>query len=138
MKKTNRLWLANLCATGLLSMATVPAQALADIYVITHSSTTIADSDIRDIFLGDKQLAGGTRLVPVDNGPAQDEFLNKALKMESAKYNSTWTKKSFREGLNPPSVRSGDLEVIEFVKKTPGAVGYVKTPPSGVRVLQKF
>lgn len=138
MKKINKLWLANLCATGWLSMATVPALALADVYVIANTSTAVSEADIRDIFLGDKQLAGSIKLIPVDNGPAQDEFLSKALKMESAKYNSTWTKKSFREGLNPPSVRSGDLEVIEFVKKTPGAVGYVKTTPSGVKVLQKY
>lgn len=138
MKTTNNLWLANLSACAILSLTAVPALALADVYVIANSATAVTEADIRDIFLGDKQLAGGTKLVPVDNAPAQDEFLSKALKMESAKYNSTWTKKSFREGLNPPSVRSGDLEVIDFVKKTPGAVGYVKSSPSGVKVLQKF
>ena len=138
MKTTNKFWLINLCTSGVLSLAAVPALALADVYVIANSATAVTDADIRDIFLGDKQLAGSTKLVPVDNGPAQDEFLSKALKMESAKYNSTWTKKSFREGLNPPSVRSGDLEVIEFVKKTPGAIGYVRSSPSGVKVLQKF
>jgi hypothetical protein len=49
-----------------------------------------------------------------------------------------WTKKSFREGINPPPVKSGDTEVADFVKKTPGAVGYVSSQPSGVNVIHKY
>lgn len=123
------------CLTGL----TLPSSAaLAEVFVIAHPSVQIVSGDVRDIFVGDKQFAGSVKLVPVDNAPAQEQFLAKALRMESAKYNSAWTKKSFREGLNPPAVKSGDAEVVEFVKRTPGAIGYVTNPPSGVTVVQKF
>lgn len=112
--------------------------AFADVFVITHSSVQISGNDVREIFVGDKQFAGSVKLIPVDNGPSQEQFLSKVLKMDGAKYNSTWTKKSFREGLNPPAVKSGDAEVVDYVKKTPGAVGYVGSAPAGVTVVQKF
>lgn len=84
--------------------------------VIAHPSTDIAAGDVRDIFVGDKQLAGGTKLVPVDNAAAQAEFLSKVLQMESPRYVSNWTKKSFREGLTAPASKGSDAEVIAFVK----------------------
>lgn len=122
----------------LAALALPSSGALADVFVIAHPSVQLATGDVRDVFVGDKQFAGSVKLIPVDNAPAQEQFLSKALKMEGAKYNSAWTKKSFREGLNPPAIKSGDAEVVEFVKKTPGAVGYVTGQPSGVTVVQKF
>jgi ABC-type phosphate transport system substrate-binding protein len=58
------------------------------------------------------------------------------MQMDAAKYNNIWTKKSFRDGLTPPAVKSGDAEVTEFVKRTPGAVGYVSSTPAGVKIIQ--
>lgn len=103
--------------------------AQAELYVIAHPSAQVTPGDIRDIFVGNKQFAGGTKLVPIDNGPVQEAFLATALKMEASRYNTIWTKKSFREGMIPPTVKSGDIDVLEFVKKMPGAVGYVSSPP---------
>lgn len=114
------------------------SHAAADVYVVAHVSVQISGSDVREVFLGDKQFAGTVKLVPVDNVPQQEHFLARALRIDGTKYNSTWTKKSFREGLNPPAVKFGDAEVIEFVKRTPGAIGYVGSPPAGVAVVHKF
>jgi hypothetical protein len=112
--------------------------AYADIFVISNSGTQIASSEIKEVFTGDKQFAGPTKLIPVDNGPAQEAFLSSVLRMETARYNTIWTKKSFREGLVPPTVKSGDNEVADFVRRTPGAVGYVTNQPSGVNVIHKY
>lgn len=127
----------SLLAAGLLILGVVPA-ALAEVVVIANPATQVAATDVEEIFLGEKQFAGSTKLVPVDNGPQQEAFLGKVLKLDSNKYNSKWAKKSFREGLNPPAVKSGDAEVIEYVKRTPGAVGYVASAPAGVTVVQKY
>lgn len=112
--------------------------AYADIFVISNNGTQIASSEIKEVFTGDKQFAGPTKLIPVDNGPAQEAFLSSVLRMETARYNTIWTKKSFREGLVPPTVKSGDNEVLDYVRRTPGAVGYVTTQPSGVNVVHKY
>jgi ABC-type phosphate transport system substrate-binding protein len=119
---------AVLCITGLA----VDAQVI----VITNPSVTLTADDLRDVFLGEKLLAGSTKLVPVDNMSAQDLFLSKVVKLDATKYTNAWTKKSFRDGLSPPATKSTDAEVIDFVKRTSGAVGYVKVaPPAGVNAI---
>lgn len=114
------------------------AGAHADGYVIAHSSVNVGPADIREIFLGNMQFAGSAKLVPVDNGAVQGDFLSKVIKMDSDRYAAVWTKKSFRDGLNPPPVKSGDSEVLDFVKRTPGAIGYVGTNPGSANVILKY
>ncbi|HUN92897.1 MAG TPA: hypothetical protein VMU33_12630 [Burkholderiaceae bacterium] len=125
-------------AAGLLSLALSSAAAAGDIYLIANHGTSITLGDAHDVYLGDKQFAGSVKLVPVDNSAVQDAFLAKVLKMDAAKYGSAWTKKSFRDGLTPPAVKGSDIEVIDFVKRSPGAVGYVGSAPAGVDVIGKF
>jgi hypothetical protein len=117
---------------------TMPCFA-ADVYVIGHKGIGVAGADIRDVFVGDKQVDGGTKIVPLDNTAAQKDFLEKVIKVDSAKYASIWAKKGFRDGLNPPAVKSGDAELIAAVKSTPGAIGYVSNkPPDDVKLIQKY
>jgi ABC-type phosphate transport system substrate-binding protein len=123
-------------AAILLLLASQGANAAGDIVVISNSETTVSADEVRDIFLGEKQFAGGTKLVVIDNAALQGSFLSKVMHMDAAKYNGIWTKKSFRDGLTPPAVKSGDAEVIEYIKRTPGAIGYVSTAPAGVKVIQ--
>lgn len=107
-------------------------------YVIAGPSTKLSAAEVREVFLGEKQFGGTTRLVPVDNVAAQNAFLSNVMRMEAAKYSATWVKKSFREAINPPAVKLSDAEVIDFVRRTPGAVGYVTKLPAGVSVIHQF
>jgi len=117
----------------------VPATSVADVYVIANPTATVSAGDIKDIFLGEKQLSGATKLAPVDNSAAQTEFLAKVMQLDSVKYDSLWTKKSFRDGVNPPALKASDADVINAVKASPGGVGYVTSaPPPGVTVVKKF
>lgn len=106
--------------------------------VIAHPSVSLSAEEIRDVFLGEKQLVGNLRLVPMDNSAIQSEFLARVLQTDVQKYTARWTKKRFREGLAPPIVRGSDAEVIAFVRSTPGAVGYVSKAATDVKVLEKF
>lgn len=119
------------------SLVMMPAIA-ADVYVISHPAVDLSVDDIRDVFVGEKQIAGGTKLVPMDNASLQKDFLEKVVKIDASKYSAVWTKKGFRDGLNPPQVKSGDTEVISAVKATPGAVSYVSSAPQGVKVIRKY
>lgn len=126
-------------ALGVLLIGGVACQCLAaDIYVIANTNTSIGAADIREIYMGEKQFSGAVKITPIDNSACQDIFLSKVLKMDLAKYVSSWTKKSFRDALVPPSIKSIDMEVLEYVRRTPGAVGYVSINPSGVTVVQKY
>jgi ABC-type phosphate transport system substrate-binding protein len=106
--------------------------------VVANDNVTLSSEEIRDVFLGERQWAGNVRLIPVDNSALQADFLSKMLQTDSQKYYARWTRKSFRDGLSAPSVKGSDAEVIAFIKSTPGAIGYVKDPVAGLKVLQSF
>lgn len=127
-----RQFLAGLCAC-----ASVAATA-ADLVVIAHPGVTISAEELREAFLGEKQMARGVKLVPLDNAVAQADFLARVVKVDAAKYQSIWTKKGFRDGLIAPLVKSGDQEVINAIKSTPGAIGYVSKASAEVKVIQAF
>lgn len=123
---------------GALLAASTAAFAT-DLVVIANPEVQMAPSEVRDVFLGNRQFAGNLLLRPVDNGPIRALFVDRALAMDEVRYESHWTKKSFREGLLPPALKSGDLEVINFVRRHPGAVGYVASEaPEGVRVIARY
>jgi ABC-type phosphate transport system substrate-binding protein len=106
--------------------------------VIAHSSVSLTADEIKELYQGDKQLAGSLKLVPVENASQQADFLTKVLQSDAAKHTARWTKKGFREGLTAPASKGSDAEVIAFVKATPGAVGYVSSGGAGVKVLHKY
>lgn len=120
----------------LLALSLSQVANAADVAVISNSGISISEGEVKDVFLGEKQFAGSTKLIPVDNSSLQESFLSQFMQLSAAKYNNLWTKKSFRDGLTPPEVKAGDAAVIDYVKRTPGAVGYVSTAPSGVNVAR--
>ncbi|MDB6045800.1 MAG: phosphate transporter substrate-binding protein [Gammaproteobacteria bacterium] len=125
-------------SAALLFVASVTTHA-ADLYVICNPGVSIAAADVRDVFLGDKQFSGTVKLLPLDNAGAQQMFLQTVLKMDAAKYSTAWTKKSFRDGLNPPAVAGSDAEALAYVKRTPGACSYISlAAPTGVVVIAKY
>lgn len=124
---------------GLVCIARVPAALAGDLYVICSSGVSLQSIEIRDVFIGEKGFAGAVKLVPADNGAAQAAFLDKVLKLDAAKYAGIWTKKSFRDGTNPPPSKGTDAEAIAYVKSTPGGCSYVSADPgAGVNVVGKF
>jgi ABC-type phosphate transport system substrate-binding protein len=110
----------------------------AEVYVVANRPLSLSAEDLKEIFLGEVQFVGGARVAPVDTGSAQALFLERVLKMSAARYSSWWTKKSFRDGQNPPPSRATDAQVLAFVKETPGAIGYVGAPPEGVHLVGRF
>lgn len=104
----------------------------AELYIISNSALPIAADEVKSIFQGETEFSGSIKLEPTDNNAAQAVFLSKVMGMDKAKYESWWVKKSFRDGANQPPARATDMEVIEYVKKTPGGVGYVATPPAEI------
>lgn len=121
--------------TILLLLAFSGAAGAADLYVICHPGVKLLATEVRDMFLGEKQFAGSVMLQPADNNAAQPVFLEKILNMGADKYATAWTKKSFRDGLNPPPVKGTDAEAVDYVRRTSGACSYVSTLPGPGVVL---
>ena len=115
------------------------AAAAGDVYVVCNADVAIQAGDVKDVFTGEKGFAGSVKLAPADNSTAQASFLEKVLKVDAAKYATIWTKKSFRDGANPPPVKGSDAEALAYVKQTAGGCSYVGTAPGdGVVVVAKF
>ncbi|HEY6922450.1 MAG TPA: hypothetical protein VI653_03195 [Steroidobacteraceae bacterium] len=132
-----RRLIRTLVATALVTAC--GASRAGDIYVICHSGVSLTSADVRDVFLGEKQFIGSVKLLPADNSILQAAFLDKVIKMDAGKYSTSWTKKSFREGINPPPVKGSDAEALAYVKQTNGACSYVGSQPGGdVVVVGKF
>jgi hypothetical protein len=134
MQPKHAIWIFSLLLAG------NGAAAMADdLYLACHAGVSIAAADVRDVFLGEKQFLNAVRLVPIDNMAAQPAFLEKVLKMNGIKYATTWAKKSFRDGVNPPAVMANDAAVLEFIRRTPGGCGYLEMEPAeGVTVIAKY
>ena len=106
--------------------------------VICNPAVDISAADVKEIFQGEKQLAGGVRIVPVDNAALQDGFTSAVTGMDKSKYQGLWIRKSFRDGLTTPAVKGSDAEVIAFVRANAGAIGYVSAAPAGVKLVKKY
>ena len=134
MPRTARVWLLGAALAALALRA-----AAGDVYVVCNAGVSLQAADIRDVFVGEKSFAGAARLAPADNSAAQATFLEKVMKLDARKYATLWTKKSFRDGANPPPVRATDAEAIAYVRATPGGCSYVlRAPAAGVTVIAKF
>src|SRR5258707_14100618 len=130
-------------ANGGLPGATLTAvsgpPAASDVYVVCNAGVSLQAADIRDVFVGEKSFAGNARLAPADNSAAQAAFLEKVMKLDARKYATLWTKKSFRDGANPPPVRATDAEAIAYVRQPPGGCSYVlRAPATGVIVVAQY
>ena len=124
---------------GLCLLSVYPAAAHSDVYVIVNPGTKLTAEDIRNIYTGEMDLVGSARIRVYDNATARPEFLSKVLQIDATKYDALWTKKSFRDGATPPTVKGSDDDVIAIVKSTPGAIGYISSaPPAGVTLVKKY
>jgi hypothetical protein len=133
-RRARYAWLTGL-ALAVASAGAVPA----DLYVVCNPNVNLRPEDVRDVYIGEKAFAGSTRLVPADNSAAQPTFLEKVVKVSIERYTSLWTKKSFRDGANPPAVKANDAEAIAYVRQTPGACSYVQSaPPGGLIVVARL
>lgn len=100
----------------------------------------VSASEIKSVFLGERNsLRDGTHVEPVlsKGGPAHDTFLKDYLATnDNALQNYYRTLVFTGKGLMPKALRS-DAEVVAYVARTPGAIGYVSSTVTldGVRTL---
>jgi ABC-type phosphate transport system substrate-binding protein len=102
-------------------------------------ASDVSKSDLRDVFTGASASLDGSHVVPVllKQGPAHEAFLAAYVGKSDSALAATWRSLVFSgQGSMPKSVDS-DAAMVEYVAKTPGAVGYIgKTAPhEGVKVL---
>ncbi|MBD8872020.1 hypothetical protein [Rhodanobacter sp. DHB23] len=116
---------------GLLAFAPASWAAAAQMAIITaHDAPRLAfnQDTLRNIYLKRIFVDGhGQRLTPV-NLPSGDAlraaFTHAVLHMDDGQLQDYWDKQYF-QGVSPPYVLASPDAVVQFVAKTPGAIGYV-------------
>ena len=140
-----RVVVAVLIAAAVTS--TAAAQATESFMVVVNASvagTTVHRTDLAAVFLKKAVRWGdGSAANPVDQSgtsPVRKGFSEAVLHMPVMGVVQYWGKQlvSMASSVRPPTVKASDDEVLMYVAKTSGAVGYVATStalPPGVKAV---
>ena len=117
----------------------------AEIAVIVNASgplVSAAERDIADIYLGEKRFQDGIKIAPLlyPEGAVKESFLREMVRMTPKEYKLYWTKKIFQEGTPLPKTPAGIPDIINTVKETEGAIGFLPRDMlkdlSGIKVIK--
>lgn len=127
-----------------LWMAMSAAHASADIFVIVNAANpvkSLTNKEAVDLFMGRTRLfVNGDHVfacdLPRESGVRAD-FYRLMTGMTQAQINSYWARLMFSGQVMPPQAFSSEQEILDVVKRNPGAIGYVGHEPQdrNVRVV---
>ncbi len=114
---------------GLVSALAFATPAVAEETVIVNGASAVAglsEDDLKDYYLGKKaNWPDGSKVVVVvlKDGPSHEKLMGK-LGKSSSQFTTGWKKLVFTgKGAMPEQVGSED-DLVAFIAKTPGAIGY--------------
>jgi TonB family protein len=144
MKKQNAMGCLQvlLVAAGLVVFVGGRAQA-GSVKVVANSSVgarTVSVDELKSVFLQEKNsLADGSHVVPVleMGGPAHEAFLKEVLGKNSDTLQDYYRSLVFTGKGSMPKALHSDEEVVAYVARTRGAIGYVSSSArvDGVKTL---
>lgn len=132
-----------LTPAALIACAATAALA-ADVKVIANPSvgaTALSADELKGIFLSTKSSLGdGSRVEPVleKGGPVHESFVKTFLGKSDAALETYYRSLVFTGKGSIPKTLASDAEVIAYVARTKGAIGYVGSgaQTDGVKILQ--
>lgn len=105
--------------------------ARAELVVVMHADAGIKQlsaSEVSHIFLDKRMLLpNGQRAIPVDQpkGALRDMFYEKFTGKKRAMISAYWAQRLFTGSGTPPAQMESPEAVVEYVVKTPNAIGYI-------------
>lgn len=121
-----RLALLLVLALGLASFAR--AQDVAFIVNPQGADASITADDLKSVLLGNKiKWNGGAviKLAVLTSGPAHDKVMQDHAQRSAGQFDNYWKKLVFTGKGVMPHQASDEAALVDYVAKTPGAVGYV-------------
>lgn len=137
-----------LLAATLAIALTFAGRACADgLLIVAHPAVTVASpltaSQVAAIYLlRTPSWPDGHAIVPVNREAAsaiRRQFTAVVLQQDNASLALYWNQMHFA-GKSPPVVQESEQAVLAFVRRVPGALGYIDaaTPPVGVSVIGRI
>jgi hypothetical protein len=119
-------------ALALAVLAWAPARAEEVVLVVVNPATpvrTLSSADIRDAYLGETAFWGHVKIHPATLRVPPElfaGFLAATLAITPSAYERSWMLRVFRDGGMPPRSFDTPADLLRFVARTPGAVGFVR------------
>lgn len=147
--KSGRVLAVLAAAVVLWAAPALPADAQAEgsegyrvVVHADHPGDAVTREVLAEVFLRRATRWGhGTPIHVVDQSLKSDvrrAFTEDVLHLSSMAVMSYWQQQLLAGGERPPAVKGSDAEVLEFVRSTPGAIGYVSAAADieNVKVLR--
>jgi TonB family protein len=120
-----------------------PVSMAADVKIVANPSVraeAVSVDELKSVYLLErKTLKDGSPVEPVlqKSGPAHDAFLKLYLDRDAQEVRAYYLGLEFTGKGSPPKELHSDAEVVDYVAKTRGAIGYVSADSNtdGVKVL---
>ena len=114
-----------------------------DLIVIGNRSvpaSELSPNDVKNIFLGKKKIwENGLKveMVVLGDGELTDRFLKTYVKKSASLFKQHWKRQVFTGGGKPPVTFVREKDLLDYVSKTKGAVGYISSQLYGdsVKIL---
>lgn len=142
MRAGNRSILSLLICLGVCAMT--PATAAEGLVVVAHPDTpALNEGTLQKIYLGKVVEVNGHSIVPVNLNKGnilRMAFMQQVLAQDDDKFTAYWTVRRYIGQGSPPREFATVREELEFVRATPGAVGYLDESTDniqGVKTLLK-
>jgi ABC-type phosphate transport system substrate-binding protein len=131
---------------ALLAVLAAPP-AVADLVVVVNANSGVerlSQDEIVNIFLGRyRQLPSGLSALPIDqpaNQPLKAQFYRKLVNKDLAEINAYWARLTFSGKTSPPRQAANTGEVVPWIVRTPGAIGYIERSMADprLRIVMEF
>ena len=117
-----------LLALGLCNSSA--AVAPSTLVVVAHADMPALDAEtLQKIYLGKVVEVGGRPVVPVNlakGNALRAAFMEQVLDQDDEKFIAYWTVRRYIGKGSPPREFVSVQELLEFLRRTPGAVGYLE------------
>ena len=137
MKNLNCL----LIAAAVLGAANIAFAA--DIKIIANASvgaSSVSVDELKGVFLATKSsLSDGSHVEPVleKDGPSHEAFLKEIVGKSDSAFETYYRSLVFTGKASMPKTTASDADMVAYVAKTKGAIGYISAsaPAAGVKTL---
>ncbi|MDP2785559.1 MAG: hypothetical protein Q8O38_13340 [Sulfurimicrobium sp.] len=131
---------------ALLALLAAPP-AVAELVVVANAGSGVerlSRDEVINIFLGRyRQLPSGLAALPIDQPaeqPLKAQFYRKLVNKDLAEINAYWARLIFSGKTSPPRQAASAAEVMAWLVRTPGAIGYVERGmvDARLRIVMEF
>lgn len=118
--------------------------AYADLAVVAHPHSQVVTLDraqLINIYMGRyRQLPTGEPALPVDLSALKERFYRALVSKDLAEINSYWARLVFSGQVSPPLQLESAKDVLEYVRRNPGALGFVEVAevPADIKVVARI